>query len=126
VGPREVRFDALERSLGEILDGRDEVEKPLVLYGEDRVTTETVDLRGVKVAIAEGTYTTLLRNVNTRIFIARTREDTRAHREKRVRHESELDEFVDRVLEIEHGIISKHMADADIVITRDYDVVANG
>ena len=75
-------------------------------------------------AIAEGTYTTLLENVNTRVFIARNYLDTRAHREKRQRHSSELDEFTARVLRIEHEIISSHRRRADIVITRDYDVEA--
>lgn len=81
-----------------------------------------MDVGDARVAIAEGTYTTLLRNVHTRVFIARNHLETRAHREKRIRHESELDEFIDRVLEIEHGIISLHRAKADIIITKDYEV----
>ncbi len=36
--------------------------------------------------IAEGTYTTLLPNADTRVFIDRTYLETRAHREKRARH----------------------------------------
>lgn len=124
VGPQEVRLEVLDKSLAEILEGRDSIEKPLVIYGEDLITTETMDLGGAKVAIAEGTYTTLLENVNTRVFIARNYLDTRAHREKRQRHSSELDEFTERVLRIEHEIISSHRRRADIVITRDYDVEA--
>lgn len=51
VGPQEVRLDAMDRSLDEILAGKNSIEKPLVIYEEDRITTETLDLGGVKVAI---------------------------------------------------------------------------
>jgi hypothetical protein len=78
------------------------------------------------VAIAEGTYTTLLSHANTKIFIDRDYLDTRAHREKRKRAASELDPFIDEVLEIEHGIISAHRARADIIIDKDYSVRTTG
>jgi uridine kinase len=125
VGPQEVRLDVFNQSLTDFLDGKKEVEKPLVIYDEDRIDEETMDVGNAKVAIAEGTYTTLLRNVHTRVFIARNHLETRAHREKRIRHESELDEFIDKVLEIEHETISRHRAKAHIVITKDYEVQKN-
>ncbi len=125
VGPQEVHLDVLDNALADILAGKDEIEKPLVNYDKDSITTETLDLSGVKVTIAEGTYTTLLRNVNTRVFIARNYLDTRAHREKRIRHSSELDDFTERVLRIEHEIISSHRARADIIVARDYGVEKN-
>ena len=59
-------------------------------------------------------------NVDARIFIDRTRLETRAAREKRGREP--MDPFIEEVLEIEHAIISAHKARADIVITRDYRV----
>lgn len=121
VGPQEVRFDVLDQNLEDILDGKSEIEKPLVIYDEDRITKETLNVKDMKVAIAEGTYTTLLKNVKTRVFIDRNHMDTRAHREKRMRHKSELDKFVENVLKIEHEIISAHKANADIIITKDYE-----
>jgi uridine kinase len=126
VGPQEVRLDVLDANLGDFLGGKDKIEKPLVIYAEDRIDHETLDVGGAKVAIAEGTYTTLLGNVNTRVFIDRSYLDTRAHREKRVRHESELDDFVEKVLGMEHEIISAQKTLADIVITRDYNARENG
>jgi uridine kinase len=125
VGSQEVRLDVFNQSLIDFLDGKEKIEKPLVIYAEDCIDEETMDVSDAKVAIAEGTYTTLLKNVHTRVFIARNHLETRAHREKRIRHESELDEFIDRVLEIEHGIISRHKAKADIVITKEYEVEKN-
>ncbi len=120
VGPGEVRLDLLDQHLGAALDGADQVEKPLVMYAEDRVASEVMDLRGVKVVIAEGTYTSLLEHVDTRVFIARNRLDTMEHRMKRGRED--FDPFIEEVLTIEHDIISQHQGLADVVITRDYAV----
>ncbi len=120
VGPNEVRLDLLDEHLAAALAGADLVEKPLVIYEEDRVDTETLDLTGAKVVIAEGTYTSLLENVDTRVFIARNRLETMEHRRKRGRED--FDPFIEEVLTIEHDIISAHRERADVVITRDYDV----
>lgn len=120
VGSREVRLDLLDAHLQLALDGADEVEKPLVIYEEDRIDSEVMDLRGVKVVIAEGTYTSLLEHVDTRVFIARNRLDTAEHRRKRGREG--FDPFLEEVLTIEHDIISQHRRLADVVITREYDV----
>ena len=122
VGPKEVRLDLLDTNLKDIRDGMDKIKKPLVIYDEDRIDSETINFDQVRVVIAEGTYTSLLKNADIRVFIDRDFNDTKAHRVKRVRDESELDEFVERVLMIEHEIISSHKAGADFIIKRDYDV----
>ncbi|MDH3597169.1 MAG: hypothetical protein OEU09_02605 [Rhodospirillales bacterium] len=122
VGPQEVRLDLLDEHLQGFLDGAARIEKPLAIYEEDRITTEIAATADARVAIAEGTYTTLLSHANTKIFIARNYLDTRAHREKRKRDTSELDPFIDDVLRIEHGIISSHRSRADIIIDKDYSV----
>lgn len=122
VGPQEVKLDLLDQHLQQFLDSADSLEKPLVDYEADRIDSETLPVGDAVVAIAEGTYTTLLEHADTRIFIARSYEDTRAHREKRKRDAAELDPFIDKVLQIEHGIISAHKARADFVIDKDYSV----
>ncbi len=122
VGPQEVHLDVLDANLQAFHNGATSLVKPLVLYEQDQITEETLDIAGSQVLIAEGTYTTLLKNVNTRTFIDRNYIDTRTHREQRARHESELDPFIDQVLAIEHGIISAHKARADLVIAADYTV----
>jgi uridine kinase len=119
-----VHLDVLDQNIREILDGKDVIEKPLVIYDEDLITSETVPVENAQVVIADGTYTSLLENLNTRVFIDRNYLDTRAYREKRVRHESELDEYIEKVLEIEHKIISAHKKMADIIITKDYNAEA--
>jgi uridine kinase len=120
VGPQEVRLALLDEHLAAVRDGATTLVKPLVEYAEDRIVEETLTLEGVRVAIAEGTYTSLLENLDRRIFIARSRVETLDARKRRARER--FDPFIEEVLEIEHGIISQHRALADIVITRDYDV----
>ena len=122
VGPQEVRLDLLDGHLQAFLADAESIEKPLVIYKTDSITSEEIAVKNVRVAIAEGTYTSLLDNVGTRIFIDRDFSETRAHREKRKRDKSELDPFIDEVLIIEHDIISSHKSRADIVINADYSV----
>ncbi|MFP4321096.1 MAG: uridine kinase [Anaerolineales bacterium] len=120
VGSNEVKLALLDEHLQAARDGAATVTKPLVIYEEDRVDEETISLEGAQVVIAEGTYTSLLENVDTRIFIARNRLETMEARKKRGREAP--DPFIEDVLKIEHEIISKHRERADVIITRDYDV----
>jgi len=120
VGAQEVRVALLDEHLGAARAGAASITKPLVIYDEDRITEEEMSLEGIEVLIAEGTYTTLLENVDTRIFINRNRLETLESRKKRGREE--IEPFLEQVLEIEHDIISKHRTRADVVISRDYEV----
>jgi len=122
VGPKEVRLDLMDEHLAAFQTGASEILKPLVDYSADRIDEERFALKGAQVAVAEGTYTTLLEQVNWRVFINRTAAETRAHREKRARHASELDPFIERVLAIEHEVISSHRSRADFIIEADYSV----
>lgn len=120
VGPSEVRLDLLDEHLRAAVDGAEQITKPLIAYREDRIFEETLDLTGAGAVIAEGTYTSLLENVDRRVFIARNRLDTMEHRQKRARED--FDPFLENVLEIEHEIIAAHRQLADAVVTREYDV----
>ena len=108
VGPQEVKLALMDEHVQAFLDRAGEIGKPLVDYESDSVGSEVMTFGDERVLIAEGTYTTLLDNCRTHVFIDRTYLETRAHREKRMRDKSELDPFIDRVLKIEHGIISSH------------------
>jgi uridine kinase len=122
VGTQEVRLDLLDEHLQAFRDGAESVTKPLVVYEDDAITVENMEIGQARVAIAEGTYTTALNVVDTHIFIDRSYAETRAHREKRNRDASELDSFTDGVLKIEHDIISAQKPRAKIVINTDYSV----
>ncbi len=98
----------------------EKLEKPLVIFEENRVEKETIILAEFDILIAEGTYTTLLNHADYHVFIDKTYEETLAHRKGRGR--DPLDEIAERFLEIEHSIISKHKTLAEIVVNRDYSV----
>jgi len=123
VGLTEVRLGLLDQNLKDVIDGKDEIVKPLVIFDTDRITEETVDLRGIKVVIVEGTYTTILKNARQHVFIDRTYVDTREKRQRRGREKQ--DAFLEEILEIEHGIISSQEVQADIIVTNDFEV-SNG
>ena len=96
----------------------------LVDYDKNSIEREAVDLTRVKVIIAEGTYTSLLRNIDKKIFITGNRLDTLEHRRKRNRGSEVGDPFIEHILDTEHKIIAGHKFVADFIITKDFDVVA--
>ena len=122
VGAHEVKLDLLDSHLLAFRSNAERIKKPLVDYEKDSIGQEELELTRIRVGIAEGTYTSLLENVDMRIFIARNYKQTRAHREKRKRDTAELDPFIDEVLEIEHQIIAAHRALANVVINADFSV----
>ncbi len=121
VGMQEVKLSLIDEEIAAMREGKNIIEKPLVIFSEDTITTEKVDFSPYRVVIVEGTYTTALRNADTRIFINRDINDTRKARKKRAREAQ--DEFLERVLTIEHRIISAQKKDADIIITKKFDVI---
>ncbi len=122
VGPQEVRLTLMNSHVAAFLEGTKRIDKPLVDYESDSISTESLETGDARVMIAEGTYTTLLSHCQTHVFIDRTYLQTRKHRQKRMRNVAELDTFIDRVLEIEHDIISAHSQRADIVVDANYQV----
>jgi uridine kinase len=124
LGPHiEVKMDLLEQNLKDALNGKNQLRKPLIDYNANTVEEEEIRLEGVSVIIAEGTYTSLLKHVDTRIFIARNRLDTLEHRKKRNRGEEVGDPFIENILKTEHKIIAGHKQLADFIITKNYDVL---
>ena len=124
LGPHvEVQLNILEQNLQDAIKGKKEITKPLIDYNKNTVGEETVKLEGIKVVIAEGTYTSLLKNVYTKIFIAKNRLDTLEHRRKRNRGNEAESQFIEQVLVMEHKIIAGHKQLADFVITKDYEVI---
>lgn len=121
VGTQEVNLKLLDEHVAAFKSGRQPLlEKPLVIFDEDRITTEKTDLSPFDVLIAEGTYTSLLKNADYHVFIDRDYYDTREHRLARGR--DKIDEFSDEVLKIEDRIITKHKQYADFIVRKDYTV----
>jgi uridine kinase len=124
VGPEEVRLDLLNENIKAVAGGNPKMEKPLVIFEEDRITDETLDLSLYKVIIIDGTYTTLLENIDCHVFIDRDRNDTREDRLKRNREKQ--NEYLESILEIEHNIISRHKEMADIIIDKEFNAIKAG
>jgi uridine kinase len=120
VGMGEVRLDLLNGHLGAAKRGAATIMKPEVIYDEDRAEDVAVPLAGIAVVIAEGTYTTSLSEADTHVFINRDYHRTLDARKRRNREK--FDPFIEEVLEIEHGIISRQKSLAEIVIDDDYSV----
>lgn len=123
VGISEVRLDLMDANIQQIKNGELAIVKPLVDFDADSIGAETLEIGDVDVVLVEGTYTTALENADRRIFIDRTYFDTRDARALRAREEQ--DEFLERILSIEHDIISSHKPRADYIVTRDYNVIEN-
>lgn len=118
VGPCEVKLDFLDSNLRSFKRGESPIYKPLVIYDQDRITREELEVAGLAVLIAEGTYTSLLEFVDLRVFIDRDYRQTLEARKRRARDRWEP--FIQDVLEREHQIISQHKALADLVISPDF------
>lgn len=124
LGPHlEVKLDVLEDNLKKSISGKEQLIKPLIDYDKDSIGSESLELKDTKVVIAEGTYTSLLKSVDTKVFIARNRIQTLEHRQKRNRGNEVGDPFIENILKTEHKIIAGHKQLADFVITNNYDVV---
>jgi uridine kinase len=125
LGPhKEVNLHLLDKNLGDARNGAPTITLPHIDYYSNTETMNTINLEKIKVIIAEGTYTSLLRNVDVKIFIDANYKDTLKFRKLRNRGTEVHDPFVEGILETEHKIIAGHKFLADIIITKDYGVVS--
>ena len=123
LGPHiEVNLDLLENNIIAAIQGESEITKPLIDYNANIIEKETIDLKGKKVIIAEGTYTSLLKNIDTRVFISRSWLLTLEDRKKRNRGNEVNDPFTEKILATEHKIIAGHKHLADFFIDDNFDV----
>jgi uridine kinase len=120
VGTGEVKLDLLNENIRDIIAGKPEIRKPLVIFAEDRIISEKISLTPYKVIIIDGTYSTLLEKIDCRVFIDRDWNDTREDRLKRNREKQS--DYLEKILEIEHNIISRHKGLANIIVDKQFKV----
>jgi len=121
VGPHEVHLDLLEKHIEDIKSNNsNQLIKPLSDYANDEINEEVINLSPNSIIIVEGTYTSLLQNIDVKIFIDRDYKSTLENRKKRAR--DPITPFVEKVLAIEHEIISRHKALSDIIIDQNYQI----
>ena len=102
----------------------DQLEHRQVLLHELAIAGHRVPLRAQRVLellVVEGTYVLQLDELDARIFLEATHEDTEERR--RVRNRDIDAPIVAQVLAIEHGIIAAQRELADIVVGTDFRIV---
>jgi uridine kinase len=123
LGPHvEVNFDLLEKNVIDAISGKNTIVKPIIDYDSNSIKNIEINIEDAKVIIVEGTYTSLLRNIDTRIFITTNWLETREFRQKRNRGNEVNDAFVENILVTEHKIIAGHKYLADFIVDKNNDV----
>ena len=124
LGPHvEIKMEVVQKNITDAVKDEDAINIPVINPLENTITNINLSLSGVKVIIAEGTYVSLLRNIDSRIFINRNRLETLRDRKKRNRRNEVNDSFTEQILVTEHKIIAGHRFLADYIITNDYKVL---
>ena len=124
-GVKEVKLQLLNAHVNSFRKGSKYILVPTIEYDSTSINLRKLFFKDIKLLIVEGTYTSLLNEIDHRIFIARDFNQTLKHRLKRNRGASELDDFTNEVLKKEHEIISNHKRLADIVIDCNFAVDLN-
>jgi uridine kinase len=114
VGTQEVDLTLLDTNIRAFLSSENPIEKPLVNYEENSISKEIVDPKQFDFCIVEGTYTMLLNAPFYKVFIQKTYKDTWENRVSRAR--DLINDFNERVLEIEHQIIKEQSKFADLIV----------
>lgn len=123
VGPDEVNLELLQQHIDRCRQGTKQLKKPLVHYRENKIREVIIEMAGVDVVIAEGTYVTLLEHIDCKVFMLRNYLDTYEDRVERAR--DPIIPFNEEVLKIEHEIVRKHKEMADILVDNQYGVRAH-
>jgi uridine kinase len=116
----------MEQNIGDAIAGAREITVPVIDYHSNTVVRQKLSLAGIHVIIAEGTYVSLLKRVNTRVFITSNYIETLPYRILRNRGNEVNDPFVENILETEHKIIAGHHFLADYLITPECKMIKRG
>ncbi len=122
VGPHEVNLDLLRSHIAAFRAG-ERVTVPRADAPSDSFLPIQIDFGDVDMLIVEGTYVLQLAELDIRIFLAATHDETRERRVQRNR--DVYAPVIDRILAIEHEIIVRQAAVADLVIDREFAVLEN-
>lgn len=120
VGPQEVNLDLLASHVADFRAGRDNVAAPAVDHPGNRFLSRRFDFAAAAVLVVEGTYVLHLHDLDVGVFLEATHEDTRERR--RLRNRDIVAPVIDEILAIEHEIIVRQAAFANVAIDRDFAV----
>ncbi|MFM6945727.1 MAG: uridine kinase [Flavobacteriales bacterium] len=116
VGPQEVNIELLNSLIADFKSNENHFTVPTVDYYANSISQSNLELGSVQVLIIEGTYSFFLQNSDFNLFMSRDFTQTTELRLARNRGNEAQDEFVERVLKIEHEIIAKQASKADAFI----------
>jgi len=114
VGSKEVNLNLLDDHILAFKNAEKSIFKPLVNYQANTIVKETICTSDFDFCIVELTYAMLLEQPTFKVFIENSFLETKTNRERRAR--DIMNDFNERVLEIEHNIIKEHVKLADIAV----------
>lgn len=118
VGTQEVNLMLLQQHIFDFKKNKESIEKPLVDYDNNTISTEIIEIKNAQVLILEGTYSLKLTHADLTIFMDRTYKETVLQRTERGREQ--FDEFIEKVLFIEHQIIRRTKEYAQLIVNKNY------
>lgn len=120
VGPHEVDMARIAQHITAFRAGASSVDAPVVNYPENRFDQVTRDFAPLQVLIVEGTYVLMLDDLDVRVFLEATHEDT--HERRMARNRDIYEPIIDTILGIEHRLIAPQGATADWLIDRAFRI----
>jgi len=94
---------------------------PVMNWASDTKEIEEKSIGNTNIILVDGTYTSLLKNVDIRIFMNANYQSTKTKRIARNREV--VTDFIERVLHKESDIIQQHQHMADIIIDEQYSII---
>ncbi len=123
IGPQEVRLDLIEQHILTIKTRTaTSITIPVMNWETDTEEEIDINVAGIQVVIVEGTYTTLLGNLDHKIFIDTSYLDTRSNRINRNREE--VTDFIERVLAKESAIIQSQKTSASVILDSNFKTLS--
>ena len=120
VGPHEVNLVLMASHVSAFRARCSDVPIPVVDYHADELLVRQIGFDAVDALVVEGTYVLFLDDVDIRMFMDATYQDSRALRAARARDRD--DPIVEQVLQTEHEIIVPQAERAHIVIDRNFRI----
>ncbi len=115
IGTSEVKLDLIDEQIKSIKTKQSKtIQIPVMNWKTDSEEAVDVNVENINVVVVEGTYTTLLNEVETKIFITSTYQQTKKNRLERNREI--VTDFIEKVLAKESAIIQSHAVKANFWI----------
>ncbi len=118
VGSNELQMELLQSHIEQFKAEQEKIIVPVVDYEKNIFKEHQTIIKNKTVLIVEGVYAFLLEQLDYKIFMERTYQETLVKRKSRTREV--YDPFVEKVLDIEQSIIQPLQDLADVVVTKDY------